>query len=67
MPASARRRAALSFLMPSPRLPAGVERQLYGILERSLNPAFAGEANVRDALAQAQEEADRTLVPKLME
>ena len=58
---------SLPFLMPNLRLPAGVESQLNGILERRLNPAFAGEVSVRDALVQAQEEADRTLVPKLME
>jgi multiple sugar transport system substrate-binding protein len=58
---------SLSFLMPTLDLPAGVEWQLYGILERSLRPAFAGEATIRDALAEAQEEADRTLTPQLME
>jgi multiple sugar transport system substrate-binding protein len=58
---------SLPFIMPTLNLPAGVEWQLYGILERSLNPAFAGELTVQDALRQAQEEADRTLTPQLME
>jgi ABC-type glycerol-3-phosphate transport system substrate-binding protein len=57
---------SVSFLMPNLKLPAGVESQLRGILERGLNPAFAGEISVRDALVQTQEEADRILVPRLM-
>jgi len=58
---------SLPFLMPTLKLPAGVEWQLYGIMERSLNPAFSGETTVRDALQEAQEEADRTLTPQLMQ
>jgi multiple sugar transport system substrate-binding protein len=58
---------SLPFLMPTLKLPAGVEWQLYGILERSLNPAFTGEVTIQDALEEAQEEADRLLTPQLME
>jgi len=58
---------SLSFLMPTLRLPAGVEWQLYQILQRNLNPVFSGDMNVQDALERAQNEADRTLTPRLME
>jgi multiple sugar transport system substrate-binding protein len=58
---------SLAFLMPTMRLPAGVEWQLYQILQRNLNPAFSGDMDVREALERAQQEADRTLTPRLMQ
>jgi multiple sugar transport system substrate-binding protein len=58
---------SLPYFVPALELPAGVEWQLNQILESSLNPAFVGEISVQDALRQAQEEADRTLTPQLME
>jgi len=58
---------SLAFLMPTLELPAGVEWQLYQLLQRNLNPVFSGEMNVQDALEKAQQEADRTLTPRLTE
>lgn len=57
---------SLPFLMPTLKLPAGVEWQLYQVLQRNLSPVFSGDMTPRDALEKAQQEADRTLTPQLM-
>ena len=58
---------SLSFLMPTLKLPAGVEWQLYQILQRNLTPVFSGDMSPRDGLERAQGEADRMLTPQLMQ
>ena len=58
---------SLPFLMPTLKLPAGVEWQLSQVLQRNMAPVFSGEMNPRDAMENAQKEADRTLASRLMQ
>jgi multiple sugar transport system substrate-binding protein len=58
---------SLPALVPPLNLPGGVSYQLSQILQRSLGPVFIDERTVQEAMEAAQNEADRTLMPELMQ